>query len=900
MISKLTDSASKSRKLHAEQTSDGFGNLTRKIQQMKKQIQADRVVSIREKLEENRKKLEGHVSLLVSSATLRNDVSVIDADGQGRILSSRIENPLCKFGGFAQASGDKDYVNVQEVVYSISAKLPYIENIPPYTTWIFLDSVLSKRAKRYTTETPVTLFLGSKQQSDLWVGATLNFVAVHRNQRMAEDQSVVGRRRIYYDPHGSEALICSDSEEDIAETEEEKRAFSEGEDRILRMVVQEHGIGEEVLNIVSQYIGTNTPEIQERCNRLKEKSLEKHDRSFRSFEGNGPEYNSFLGKSLSATLDSFDNLFCRRCLVFDCRLHGCSQSLIGPSEKQMYSSESDDDGNPCSDQCYLRLKVVKDSPEGSAVKSLRIIESRSSDEEERSPMSPSADDTRDEGTLMDYGMGMHKVPKHAIEVPENLTLVSYDDQGSCKKQKLLSTHNEVTLACDVIPTVDSGSSEEGGDIQIGVPDNNEPLKATIAEDKSSCSLGQESEDCARHEAKGICHIAEAPVFKEASNSTKGQVQGVLSNSEWQPLEKELYLKGIEIFGRNSCLIARNLLSGLKTCMEVSSYMYNHGAALPRGVIGIRSSFAEETEKFDADYVEREIPARPRLIRKRGKTRKLKYSWKSAGHPSMWKRIADGKNQSCKQYIPCGCRSMCGKQCPCLHNGNCCEKYCGCSKSCKNRFRGCHCAKSQCRSRQCPCFAAGRECDPDVCRNCWVSCGDGSLGEPPKRGDGQCGNMRLLLRQQQRILLAKSEVSGWGAFLKNPVNKNDYLGEYTGELISHREADKRGKIYDRANSSFLFDLNDQASEFVLDAYRKGDKLKFANHSSNPNCYAKVMLVAGDHRVGIFAKEHIEASEELFYDYRYGPDQAPVWARKPDGSRGDDSSVSHGRAKKHQSH
>lgn len=49
--------------------------------------------------------------------------------------------------------------------------------------------------------------------------------------------------------------------------------------------------------------------------------------------------------------------------------------------------------------------------------------------------------------------------------------------------------------------------------------------------------------------------------------------------------------------------------------------------------------------------------------------------------------------------------------------------------------------------------------------------------------------------------------------QNSVNKNDYLGEYTGELISHREADKRGKIYDRANSSFLFDLNDQASDIT---------------------------------------------------------------------------------------
>ncbi|KHN36244.1 Histone-lysine N-methyltransferase CLF [Glycine soja] len=825
------------------------------IDSLKKQVAAERVVYVKKRIEESRQKLVGVTNHLCTMSTERRNCSITDTNRSLDLLTKRQKDAIDMHNGVHASNGDVESngyhddnhgstavllgsnVAVKNAVRPI--KLPEVKKLPPYTTWIFLD----------------------------------------RNQRMTEDQSVVGRRRIYYDQNGGEALICSDSEEETMDDEEEKREFIESEDYILRMTVKEFGLTDIVLESLAQCFSRNTSEIK-----AKYETLSIHDNAGGCSKAGDSEENSqsgnfFLEKDLEAALDSFDNLFCRRCLVFDCRLHGCSQDLVFPAEKQPTWNPPDTENAPCGPNCFR-----------SVLKSERFAKTSSAQ----------ADEEKSSGGALSRKKSS---AKRRIKCSQS------ESASSNAKNISESSDSENGPGRDAVSASRSAPPKTKPVGKGGIGKRNSKRvaervlvcmqkrqKKTMVSDSDSIS---EALDRSSNDMVTDPHAmsSEDNMRKEEFVDDNVCKPEITDNKSWKALEKGLLEKGMEIFGRNSCLIARNLLNGLKTCWDVFQYINCEDGKMSGPPGDVANSLMDCYSKGT-----NEVRRRSRFLRRRGRVRRLKYTWKSAAYHSIRKRITERKDQPCRQYNPCGCQSACGKQCPCLQNGTCCEKYCGCPKSCKNRFRGCHCAKSQCRSRQCPCFAADRECDPDVCRNCWVSCGDGTLGIPSQRGDNyECRNMKLLLKQQQRVLLGRSDISGWGAFLKNSVGKHEYLGEYTGELISHREADKRGKIYDRENSSFLFNLNDQASFydfFVLDAYRKGDKLKFANHSPDPNCYAKVIMVAGDHRVGIFAKERICAGEELFYDYRYEPDRAPAWARKPEasGSKKEDGAPSSGRAKK----
>ncbi|MBX3175172.1 MAG: SET domain-containing protein-lysine N-methyltransferase [Gemmatimonadaceae bacterium] len=107
----------------------------------------------------------------------------------------------------------------------------------------------------------------------------------------------------------------------------------------------------------------------------------------------------------------------------------------------------------------------------------------------------------------------------------------------------------------------------------------------------------------------------------------------------------------------------------------------------------------------------------------------------------------------------------------------------------------------------------------------------------------------------------SAIAGRGAFATRPIKQGERIIEYTGERITHEEADRR---YDDESMdehhTFLFTVSNRT---VIDATHGGNEARFINHSCDPNCETEI--VRG--RVWISAIQDIALGEELHYDYAY---------------------------------
>jgi hypothetical protein len=276
-----------------------------------------------------------------------------------------------------------------------------------------------------------------------------------------------------------------------------------------------------------------------------------------------------------------------------------------------------------------------------------------------------------------------------------------------------------------------------------------------------------------------------------------------------------------------------------------------------------------------------LPSNP-TVKQIAKSRSpFHYSVKHYRH--KWYRAIE-KAEIHPLFVPCVHEGPCSDEtCSCVKNRYFCTSACCWGPSSPNFFRGCGC-KSACNAKSCTCFATKRECDPDIC-------GCGTCCDPPNRPATIqiCRNDNVRMRRHAHLLLGPSQVAGWGLYNKYAIRKGDFIHEYLGEVVSQQEAERRGQISDLKDSSYLVSLSllsleiptlllfsntprnffkfNLSSDYAIDAYRKGSKARFINHSESPNCDSKTLFVNGDQRIAFFASKDIPAETELFFNYRY---------------------------------
>lgn len=117
--------------------------------------------------------------------------------------------------------------------------------------------------------------------------------------------------------------------------------------------------------------------------------------------------------------------------------------------------------------------------------------------------------------------------------------------------------------------------------------------------------------------------------------------------------------------------------------------------------------------------------------------------------------------------------------------------------------------------------------------------------------------------------------GWGVKTLKLIRKGTFVTQYVGEVITNEEAEKRGKEYDAAGRTYLFDLDYNVSEFedscpyTVDAAVYGNVSHFINHSCDPNCAVYGVWIdcldPNLPKLALFATRDIAKDEEITFDY-----------------------------------
>lgn len=132
----------------------------------------------------------------------------------------------------------------------------------------------------------------------------------------------------------------------------------------------------------------------------------------------------------------------------------------------------------------------------------------------------------DNGEIYHGNTGKRKVSQQTTTTSEEPKHVSDDQQeSSLKKQKRLTIPDTVSVTIE--------------DTQVS-NDNVNNRAINVDQDELQMASNDEATSSAVPFSSSL----------SVSENVRTKVKGPPENAEWKPLEKELYMKGLEIFGRN--------------------------------------------------------------------------------------------------------------------------------------------------------------------------------------------------------------------------------------------------------------------------------------------------------------------------------------------------------------
>ncbi|KAH8686034.1 mitochondrial carrier domain-containing protein [Tricladium varicosporioides] len=153
-----------------------------------------------------------------------------------------------------------------------------------------------------------------------------------------------------------------------------------------------------------------------------------------------------------------------------------------------------------------------------------------------------------------------------------------------------------------------------------------------------------------------------------------------------------------------------------------------------------------------------------------------------------------------------------------------------------------------------------ECDDENCntgKSCCTNRAFATLMERRKGG----GKYRI------GVEVVKTPDRGYGVRSNRCFEANQIIVEYTGEIITEDECDRRMNEDYKNNECYYLMSFDQ--NMILDG-TKGSIARFVNHSCKPNCRMVKWIVGGKPRMALFAGDSpIMSGDELTYDYNFDP-------------------------------